>query len=312
MAGPPLREDALRQRAPGPHLPARVAGHRRGPVPADPDRDRRLRARDALPPGGRPVLRRGRRLAPGRGRPPRRGGRVLHVDPGPGARRAHRRRAPRARRGRPGLVGHHRGRELRGRLHPVAPVPPRRAGPPARGRRGPPAPAGRTRAPAAARTGRQGADRVERALPGGARRRREGHRPRRLAGRGRGDRRVPGPPPAPGGRPLAPLLAARGRREAPGLRRRPRRAGRRVPDPVRGHRPPALARRGQDHGRVAAVAVLGPGRRRLDDRRRRRGARRAAQGRQRQRHPRRQQPRGGQPAAPRGPHGRHPLRRPGP
>ena len=45
LAGPPLREDALRPGAAGPRLPARLAGHRRRPLPPGARRDDRLRAR---------------------------------------------------------------------------------------------------------------------------------------------------------------------------------------------------------------------------------------------------------------------------
>ena len=73
LARPALREDALRQRAAGPGLPARVPGHRRAAVPARVRGDARLGDARAAP--GRRRLRvvAGRRLR-------RRRGQVLRVD----------------------------------------------------------------------------------------------------------------------------------------------------------------------------------------------------------------------------------------
>ena len=62
VAGAPLREDALRPGAAGPRLPARLAGHRRGPLPPGARRDHRLRAARPAPPARRLLLGRGRRL----------------------------------------------------------------------------------------------------------------------------------------------------------------------------------------------------------------------------------------------------------
>ncbi len=84
LAGPPLREDALRQRAPRARLPARLAGHRRAAVPQRLRGDARLGApRDARA-GGRLLLRARRRLGG-------RGGAVLRLDRRRAARRARRR-----------------------------------------------------------------------------------------------------------------------------------------------------------------------------------------------------------------------------
>ena len=75
LARPPLREDALRQRAARPRLPARLPGARRRALARDRRADARLgAARDARP-RGRVLLRPRRRL---RGR----GGVVLRLDPG--------------------------------------------------------------------------------------------------------------------------------------------------------------------------------------------------------------------------------------
>ena len=51
LAGPPLREDALRPGAAGPGLPPRLAGDRRGPLPPGARRDHRLRAARPAPSG---------------------------------------------------------------------------------------------------------------------------------------------------------------------------------------------------------------------------------------------------------------------
>ena len=73
VAGAALREDALRQRAAHPPVPARLAAHRRGALPPGARRDRRVRA--PRPPAAR------RRHLVGRGRRQRgRGGQVLRVD----------------------------------------------------------------------------------------------------------------------------------------------------------------------------------------------------------------------------------------
>ena len=60
VAGPPLREDALRQRAADPSVRPRLAGRRRSP-PQGRDRDERLPAPRAPPSGRRPLLLPGRR-----------------------------------------------------------------------------------------------------------------------------------------------------------------------------------------------------------------------------------------------------------
>ena len=73
LARPALREDALRQRAAGPRVRPRLAGHRRAAVRARGPRDARLGAGRAAPGGGRVRLRARRRL---RGRR----GQVLRLD----------------------------------------------------------------------------------------------------------------------------------------------------------------------------------------------------------------------------------------
>ena len=137
-----------------------------------------------------------------------------------------------------------------------------------------------TRDPAGPR--RQGAHRVERPVPRHARRGGRRHRQRRLAAAAAVDqRRVPAAPscagPTAGGCALAGAGRRRrrgGRGQDPRLRRRPRRPGRRLRPPGRGHRRGPLARRGPHHGRRRCVdAVLGRrGRRRVHHRLRRRGA----------------------------------------
>ena len=95
VAGPALREDALRQRAPHPPVPPRLAAHGRGAAPRGRDADGRVPGARHAPPRRRLLLRRGRRLP--RARWPQRGGPVLDVD----ARRAPRRAGRRRRRVRP-------------------------------------------------------------------------------------------------------------------------------------------------------------------------------------------------------------------
>ncbi len=104
---PPLREDALRQRAAGPRVPARLPGVERAALRARVYRDARLGAARASPGGGRLRLGAGRRL---RGRR----GQVLRLDARGGARRA----ARRAGRDRDRALRHDRERQLRGREHP--------------------------------------------------------------------------------------------------------------------------------------------------------------------------------------------------
>ena len=81
LARPALREDALRQRAAGPRVRPRLAGHRRPAVRARGARDARLGAGRAAAGGGRVRLRAGRRL---RGRR----GQVLRLDAAAGPRGA--------------------------------------------------------------------------------------------------------------------------------------------------------------------------------------------------------------------------------
>ena len=107
-----LREDALRQRAAGPRLPARVADHRQAPLPSGARRDDRVPAPRPAPPRRRLLLRRGRRQ---RGR----GGQVLRVLARRGGHLAARRGLRRRRRRRGGrVVRRHRGRQLRRAQHP--------------------------------------------------------------------------------------------------------------------------------------------------------------------------------------------------
>ena len=73
VAGAALREDALRQRAPGGGIPARLARDRHRPLPRDRERDDRLHAPRA------PSARERARLGPGR-RHRRRRGPDLHLD----------------------------------------------------------------------------------------------------------------------------------------------------------------------------------------------------------------------------------------
>ena len=111
LARPPLREDALRQRAARPRLPARLAGARPRPLPARLRRDARLdAARDARA--------RGRLLLGARRRLRGRGGPLLRLDPGADPRR---RSATRDGRGaRIEHYGRHASeRQLRGRQHPA-------------------------------------------------------------------------------------------------------------------------------------------------------------------------------------------------
>ena len=74
LAGPPLREDALRQRTPGPDLPPWVAGTRTRPVAPGRHGDDRVRAEGPPPPRWRVLLGGGRRLRGG-------GGHLLRVVP---------------------------------------------------------------------------------------------------------------------------------------------------------------------------------------------------------------------------------------
>ena len=178
LDGPALREDALRQRAAGRRLPARLAGERRarrGPRP-DPAADRRGDARLGAARDdrarGRVLQRPGRRL---RGRR----GQVLRVEPGRAAQRPRRRRRRRDR-----LVRRQRARQLRGREHPRVARP----GACARGARAHPRrAAGGARRARLARRRRQAPDGLERAHDPRARRGRRRARarglPRRRAAR---------------------------------------------------------------------------------------------------------------------------------
>ena len=94
-----------------------------------------------------------------------------------------------------------------------------------------------------------------------------------------------------------------------GLRLGPRRADRRLHHALRGDRHAALAARGHSYRRGTAGALLGPGRQRVEHRRRRRAAGHPPQGPDRRRDALGEQPGGGRPAAARGPHRGVPLRR---
>ena len=107
LAGAALREDALRQRAARPRLPARLAGHGRAPVPPGLRGDARLGAAGDARARGRLLRGPGRRL---RGR----GGPVLRLDARAAARGARRR----GRRGRGRVLRRQAGRELRGAHDP--------------------------------------------------------------------------------------------------------------------------------------------------------------------------------------------------
>ena len=113
LAGPPLREDALRQRAAGPRVPARLAGDRRAPVPAGDRGDARLdaarrcaRPRAASTPRSTPTPR-ARRACSTSGRPEQ-----LREVLGPGRRRGGR-----------GVLRREARRQLRGRA-PSSPAEP--------------------------------------------------------------------------------------------------------------------------------------------------------------------------------------------
>ena len=298
LAGPALREDALRQRVARPHLPARLAGHRGAPVPRRGRLDDRVRAVGPVAPRRRPLPRRGRRLAAAPADADHAEEGAFYVwTPAQVAEVLRRGRSGRARRRGVRVVRHHRARQLRGRVDPE-PAP--RPGAARTDRRGSRRHAARccaaTARPPAPRAGRQGPDRVERAdagHPGPGR---------------RGDRSVglvatrPGRPP----RSCATGCAATTRSAragdagcAPG-RPTPTAGGaraahlayaadhgaldRRLPVPLRGHRRAALAGRGGRDRRGPARAVLGHGRRRLEHRRRRRGAGGTTQGPDGQRH----------------------------
>ena len=170
---PPLREDALRQRAPGPRVPARLAGLGRRPAAARGRGDAGLDAHRAARARGRVHVRAGRRL---RGR----GGAVLRVDARPAARGA----GTRGRRDGGRLLRRAPGRQLRGPDDPD----PRRAGAGEPGRH-PPAALRGPRAARLARAGRQAPDLLERA----------GHRRPGRGRRGAGAAALPGRRPRRGG-----------------------------------------------------------------------------------------------------------------
>ena len=212
VAGPPLREDALRPGAARARLPPRLRGARSPTMAAGRRRDDQLRVARPAPPRRRLLLRRGRRLA--RRARPRARGAVPHVD----ARRGAGGRSPAeadtaeidaaAR-----LVRHHRGRQLRGTLDPQPSGRAWPARPPTRDRGGPATSVRRQSAAAAPTARRQGAHRVERAVP-----RHVWPRRRRCSGRadwlrgGDRQRRVPAPRAPAARRPVASELAGRRRR----------------------------------------------------------------------------------------------------
>ncbi len=147
-------------------------------------------------------------------------------------------------------------------------------------------PVRRPRTASASRARRQGAHRVERAVPVGTGRGRRRLRSTGLARRRGRQRRVPVARTAAAQRALVAELAGRRRATGPPrrARRRPRRARRRLHTARGGHRAGPLDPRGGGGGRHDARVVLGSGERRpLHDRRGRRGADRAAEGSGRQR-----------------------------
>ena len=113
VAGPALREDALRPGRTAPGLPPRLAGDRRPGLPGRGRGDRRLRHPRPDRARGRGLLGRGRRLRGGRGE-------VLRLDARPGRRRPSGRRRRSAARCRP-VVRRHARRQLRGGDHPAPP-----------------------------------------------------------------------------------------------------------------------------------------------------------------------------------------------
>ena len=240
-----------------PGVPARLAGHRRGPLPPGARRDDRLRAARPAPPGRRVLLGRGRRLATPTATAR---GRVLRLDAGRGARGARAPSWPPTAAAWCGVTeaGNFEGanilhRPVRGDLRA-----------PAGGRGGPAPPVRGPGAAPAARPRRQGAHRVERPVP-------------RHAGRGGGGHRRP----ASGSTPRSPTASscwptcgattaagcAPGRRDGGArhlaLRRRPRRAGRRLHPLAEATGEARWIAEARADGRRAARPVLGrrPGRR---------------------------------------------------
>ena len=259
-----LREDALRQRAAGARLPARLAAVRpRGPA-AHGRGDARLAAARDDRARGRLLLGAGRRLRGRRGQVLR----VVHGRAARGARRRRRRRDPVVRRRRRRATSRVRTSSSRAGPSPSPSVRERLRAEAARGPRG-------ARAPG---PGRQAPDGLERAGDQRARRRRRGARARRLPRRRPARRRF-----------LAGDDARRRRSPAAHLQRRPGEA-QRLP---RGPRVPARGAARALRGDVRAALVPGRARdRRHDDRalrrprarrllsdlERPRAARRAAQG----------------------------------
>ena len=207
-------------------------------------RDDRVRAARPAPSRRRLLLGRGRRLA--RRARPRPRGAVPHVDARRGRAARPRRLAERRRRRGARVVRHHRrsgnfeGRSIPNRLDHRGELP----GRPRSRRRGAllfDATAQRRRA----RSRRQGAHRVERAVPLDAGRGRGDVRPRRLARRPRSP--TASSCSASCGDPTGAGTVVAGRRHAAGpprrARRRPRRARRRLHPARRGHRRGALDRR---------------------------------------------------------------------
>ena len=203
-------------------------------VPPGARRDDRLRAPRPPPAGRRLLLGRGRRQ---RGR----GGQVLRLDRRRGARGA--------RRPTPTPPSHWYGFRPGGNFEHGTTIPNRMhargdlARPPEVERRARGAVRG-PRRPRPPRPRRQGAHRVERLPRGHAGRGGRGGRRAGVGRRGGRDGRVPARQPAPRRRPLAALVAGRGRRAPPRLRHRPRRPRRRLHPAGRGHRRGPLDRRG--------------------------------------------------------------------
>ena len=238
LARPPLREDALRQRAPRDRVPARLGRHRRGALPPRRRGDARLRAPRAAPAGGR------LRVGAGRGHG-RRGRADLHVDARPRSRRCS------AERHDDWLLPFEGGRfVLRGEI----PAEDR-----ARTARG-------ARPAAAARTRRQGARSLERPRAVRVRRGGPSARARGLPRRRTRARRVPAGPALGRARAPVPELPRRHGedRRVPGRLRGGRGRAARA---VRGDRRAALARGGAPAGAARGRPLRGRAARRVLPRR---------------------------------------------
>ena len=233
LAGPPLREDAVRQRPAREDLPGGLPGHGGRLLCPDRPRDPGVHPAGDGRPRGRVLFGHRRRL---RGR----GGQVLRLDAGRGG------GGPGPRRGRPALrlFRHHRRRQLGGQEHPAHAALGRAGRRASRDRRGgiPAEPGGRpgpaVRGPPAAgsaRAGRQDPHGLERDDAGGDGGGRAGPRRVPLSGGGRAGGRLSAGRAAAARRPAAPDLS-RGEGASGRVSRRLCLPGRRPPGPVRGRR----------------------------------------------------------------------------